>query len=154
MPRVLASHPTAELVVVGDGPLRGHYERRARGVGGNIRFVGRVYDERPEYYGTSDLYLCPTDKASFGITLLEAMACGTPMVVSNITGFHELIDGGDEAVLVPPADPDAWADAINRLLRDPARRTQMGRAGYAKAARYAWSEVATRVLRTYERVAR
>jgi phosphatidylinositol alpha-mannosyltransferase len=62
MPRVLEAYPKAELIVVGDGPLRGYYERRARGLGPSIRFVGGAYGERPEYYGNVDLYLCPTNK--------------------------------------------------------------------------------------------
>jgi phosphatidylinositol alpha-mannosyltransferase len=88
---------------------------------------------RPEYYGTADLYLCPTTKASFGITLLEAMACGTPLVASDIIGFRELVDGGGEAVLVPPRRPDAWADAVAGLIGDPSRRAAMGAAGRVKA---------------------
>src|SRR5205823_413711 len=59
MPAILLRYPTAELTVVGDGPLRGFYEQRARSLGDRVRFVGRIYAERPEYYGTADLYLCP-----------------------------------------------------------------------------------------------
>jgi phosphatidyl-myo-inositol alpha-mannosyltransferase len=154
MPMVLARHPDAKLVVVGDGPLRQGYERRAASLGSAVEFVGQINDERPEYYGGADLYLCPTTKASFGITLLEAMACGTPLVVSDITGFRELIAGGAEAVLVPKDDPAAWARATNALLEDPARRGVMGDAGLAKAAQFAWPRVADQVLAVYQRVTR
>ncbi len=123
-------------------------------LGSSVRFAGQINDERPEYYGTADLYLCPTTKASFGITLLEAMACGTPMVISDITGFRELIDGGGEAVLVPKDDPAAWARATMGLIGDADRREAMGAAGLAKAARFAWPRVADRVLAVYERVTR
>src|SRR5438034_247475 len=94
MPRILERHPRARLTVVGDGPWRGYYERRARRLGAAVRFAGRVQGERPEYYGGADLYLCPTTRSSFGVTLIEAMACGTPIVVSDITGFRELVRGG------------------------------------------------------------
>jgi phosphatidylinositol alpha-mannosyltransferase len=154
MPPILARYPDTTLVVVGDGPLRKHYERRAAPLGASVQFVGQVNDLRPEYYGAADLYLCPTTKASFGITLLEAMACGTPMIVSDITGFRELIDGGGEAVLVPHDDPSAWARAAMELIGDTARREAMGAAGLAKAARFAWPQVAERVLAVYERVLR
>ena len=87
---------------------------------------------RPEYYARADLYLCPTTKASFGITLLEAMACGTPMVVSDITGFRELVDRGNEAVLVEKEDASAWAQAAIDLLGDPDRRAAMRAAGRQK----------------------
>ncbi len=152
MPRILQAHPKAELLVVGDGPLRRHYERKARALERAVRFVGRIYEERAEYYARSDLYVCPTQRASFGITLLEAMACGTPMLVSDITGFRELVDGGGEALLVPPGDPEAWAAGVNRLVGDPALREFMGAAGLAKAATYAWPLVARQVLGVYERV--
>src|SRR5207245_2239900 len=83
--------------VAGDGPWRGYYERRARELGASVRFVGKVFEDRPDYYGSADLYLCPTHIASFGVTLLEAMACGTPMVVADHHGYRSVLDGGAEA---------------------------------------------------------
>src|SRR5207245_7129732 len=80
MPHILARHPGALLTVAGDGPWRGYYERRARELGTSVRFVGKVFEDRPDYYGSADLYLCPTQIASFGVTLLEALAGGTPEV--------------------------------------------------------------------------
>ena len=153
MPRVLASFPRAELIVAGDGPLRRIYEGRARGLGDRVRFLGRVYDERPALYGSADLYLCPTNKASFGITLLEAMACGTPIVGSDISGFRELVREG-KSVLLPPDDPVAWADTVVRLIRDPEQRAEMRAWGLEKAAQYSWADVSARVLEVYRRVAR
>ncbi|HEX4573831.1 MAG TPA: glycosyltransferase family 4 protein, partial [Gemmatimonadales bacterium] len=73
MPRILARYPNALLTVAGDGPWRSYYERRARELGASVRFVGQVFEDRPAYYGSADLYLCPTTIASFGVTLLEAM---------------------------------------------------------------------------------
>jgi phosphatidylinositol alpha-mannosyltransferase len=152
MPAVLKHHPDATLTVAGDGPLRGIYERLARPVADRVRFLGRVNGNRPEVYGSADLYLCPTTKASFGITLLEAMACGTPLLVSDITGFRELVNGGTEAALVPKNDAGAWAAATLELLGDPARRRAMGKAGLAKAQRYAWPRIAEQVMTVYRRV--
>jgi phosphatidylinositol alpha-mannosyltransferase len=152
LPRILARHPNAVLTVAGDGPWRGYYERRARSLGASVRFVGQVFEERPEYYASADLYLCPTTIASFGVTLLEAMACGTPMIVSDNLGFRSVIDGGAEAVIVPKDDPVAWADTTLALIADPERRSAMGAAGLAKAARFAWPRIARRELAVYERV--
>jgi phosphatidylinositol alpha-mannosyltransferase len=152
LPAVVARYPETRLVVAGDGPLRPAYERLARPVARHVEFLGRVNGDRPEVYGSADLYLCPTTKASFGITLLEAMACGTPLAVSDITGFRELVDGGTEAVLVPKNDPAAWARAAIELIGDPARRTAMRAAGLAKAERYSWPRVAQQVFSVYERV--
>jgi phosphatidylinositol alpha-mannosyltransferase len=152
LPRVLDRFPGTELVVAGDGPLRSFYERQARHLGAHVRFVGHVNGERPDYYDQADLYLCPTTKASFGITLLEAMACGTPLVVSDITGFRELVGDGQEAQLVDKDDPAAWSEAVVRLIDDPTRRAAMGQAGLVKASRYAWPVVTDRVLDVYRRV--
>lgn len=154
MPRILAEEPRARLVVAGDGPLRSMYEQLARPVAGQVDFVGHVNGDRPAHYGSADLYLCPTTKASFGITLLEAMACGTPMIVSDIIGFRELVDGGAEAALAPRGDPDAWAETTLALLRDSKRRARMGAAGREKALRYSWPAVARKVMDVYREVAR
>src|SRR5207244_4305383 len=151
LPRILARYPNAVLTVAGDGPWRGYYERRARHLGASVRFVGQVFEERPEYYASADLYLCPTTIASFGVTLLEAMACGTPMIVSDNLGFCWVIDGGEEAVIIPKDDPTAWADMTIALLGDPERRAAMGRAGVVKAARFAWPRIARAELAVYER---
>src|SRR5881397_2238883 len=152
LPRILARHPNAVLTVAGDGPWRGYYERRARALGDSVRFVGQVFEERPEYYAAADLYLCPTTIASFGVTLLEAMACGTPMIVSDNLGFRSVIAGGAEAVMVPKDNPAAWAETALDLIADPERRRVMGEAGRAKAARFAWPRIARRELAVYERV--
>ncbi|MEO8201423.1 MAG: glycosyltransferase family 4 protein [Gemmatimonadota bacterium] len=154
MPKVLEHFPEARLTVAGDGPLRPVYQRLAAPIARHVTFLGRVNGERPNYYARADLYLCPTTKASFGMTLLEAMACGTPMAVSDITGFRELVNGGDEAVLVPVANGPAWGDAIVSLLRDDERRRRMRAAGLTKAAQFAWPSVVDRVMAVYEKAAR
>jgi phosphatidylinositol alpha-mannosyltransferase len=153
MPAILSRYPDARLAVAGDGPWRGYYERQAAPLGPAVEFLGRI-DDRPVRYRSADLYLCPTTRGSFGITLLEAMACGTPMVVAEGPGFNALVNGGGEAVRLPHDDSAAWARAVIGLLDDPARRRAMSAAGVAKAARYAWPLVADRVFSVYERVVR
>jgi phosphatidylinositol alpha-mannosyltransferase len=152
MPAVLDQLPDTRLTIAGDGPLRPMYQRLAAPVEGQVSFVGSVNGNRPEFYSGADLYLCPTTKASFGITLLEAMACGTPMVVSDIIGFRELISGGQEALLVAKNDVAAWADAIVLLLRDDQQREEMSRAGLAKAARFAWPQITNEIMAVYRSV--
>lgn len=154
MPQILEAFPRARLTVAGSGPLMRFYRKEATPVAASVDFLGHVNGTRPQVYAGADLYLCPTTKASFGITLLEAMACGTPQAVSDITGFRELVDGGREAVLVPLNDPRAWARATIDLLSDPARRAAMGIAGRDKALAFAWPRVAERVMNVYRRVTR
>jgi phosphatidyl-myo-inositol alpha-mannosyltransferase len=152
MPMVLARFPNTRLTVAGDGPLRPLYEHMASPLGRHVSFVGRVNGDRPTHFSRADLYVCPTTKASFGVTLLEAMACGTPIAASDITGFRELVSGGVEAVLVPMGEPAKWAEAVVSLLGDEAHRCRMGRAGLAKAADYSWPRVTERILEVYRRV--
>jgi phosphatidyl-myo-inositol alpha-mannosyltransferase len=144
--------PGARLIVVGDGSRRPAYTRMAeREFGHDVRMVGPVLRERPSYYATADLYCAPISKASFGMTLLEAMACGRPVVATENDGYPDLL-GPDEGVLVPPRDHVVFARAIVELLKDPARRERMGRAGRAKALGYNWPSVAERLVAFYQEI--
>jgi phosphatidylinositol alpha-mannosyltransferase len=154
MPMVLARYPDTRLMVAGDGPLRPLYERMASPLGEHVSFLGRVNGDRPSHFSRADLYVCPTTKASFGVTLLEAMACGTPIAASDITGFRELVNGGEEAVLVPLGQPAEWAETVVDLLGDQERRRRMGQAGLAKAAGYSWPLVTDRILQVYRQALR
>ena len=149
MPKILARFPGAELMVAGAGPWLRHYRKYAAGLGVHATFLGRVLEERPALYRNADIYLCPTNRASFGVTLLEAMACGAPIVASDLPAFREV--AGNQAVLVPAADPDAWAAETIALLADPSRREAMSRAGREAALGFAWPRIADRLLEVYHR---
>ena len=141
----------AKLVVVGDGPLREHYYKQANG-DKDITFVGAVLEGRPSYYAHSSVYACPTTKASFGITLLEAMACETPVVCSDILGFRDVVVDGREALMVPCGDRDALADALVRVLDDEGLAIQLGTTGRLNSVEYSWARVTSRVLDVYRNV--
>jgi phosphatidylinositol alpha-mannosyltransferase len=141
----------AKLVVVGDGPLREHYYRAAGG-DKDILFVGAVLEGRPSYYAHSSVYACPTTKASFGITLLESMACETPIVCSDILGFRDVVVHGREALMVPCGNRGALADALVSILDDPGLAIQLGTTGRQESLAYSWSRVTCRVLDVYRSV--
>ncbi|HEX9402702.1 MAG TPA: glycosyltransferase family 4 protein [Anaeromyxobacter sp.] len=143
----------ARLLVLGDGPLLPRYRARVPPeLADDVQFVGRIVDERPDWYATAHVYCAPTRIASFGVTLLEAMAAGTPVLASDIDGFREVLHSGSEGELLPPDDPAAWARAIIRIARDPARAAAYGMAGRRTAQRYAWPVVAREVLGIYRAV--
>ena len=146
--RVRGKNREAQLVVVGDGPLRKHYYKAA-GNDPDITFVGSVLDARPSYYAHSAMYACPTTKASFGITLLESMACETPVICSDILGFRDVVKNGREALMVPCGDRDALADAIVTLLDDETLRVRLGKVGRREAEQYSWPRVTETVLDLY-----
>jgi phosphatidyl-myo-inositol alpha-mannosyltransferase len=143
----------ARLIVMGDGPLLPRYRARVPAeLAEDVQFVGRIVDERPDWYASAHVYCAPTRIASFGVTLLEAMATGTPVLASDIDGFREVLHPGGEGELLPPDDPAAWARAIIRIARDPARASAYGAAGRHTAQRYAWPAVAREVLGVYRAV--
>jgi phosphatidylinositol alpha-mannosyltransferase len=141
----------ARLVVVGDGPLREHYYKQSNG-DKDIVFVGAVLEGRPSYYAHSSVYACPTTKASFGITLLEAMACETPVVCSDILGFRDVVVNEREALMVPCGDRDALADSLVRVLDDQGLAIQLGTTGRQNSLEYSWASVTSRVLDVYQNV--
>jgi phosphatidylinositol alpha-mannosyltransferase len=117
-----------------------------RGLQG-VEFLGRVTDaEKAQLFRTADVYASPaTGGESFGIVLLEAMAAGTPIVASDIHGYKGVVRRGREGLLVPPRDPRELAIAIDKLLRDPALRAEMGAAGRERAEAFSWPRVTAKV---------
>jgi glycosyltransferase involved in cell wall biosynthesis len=153
----LARLPGAHLLVAGDGVDRPNLERQARelGLAGRVHFLGLVPRETlPPLFAAVDL-LVATSFASetFGIGLVEAQACGLPVVASRWGGFPEVVDEGRTGLLYPPRDEAALANAAGALLADPARRAAMAAAAPAWAAQFAWPAVAERIEAVYRRVA-
>jgi phosphatidylinositol alpha-mannosyltransferase len=138
----------SRLLIVGSGPQEREARRyvATRGLQA-VEFLGRVSDaEKAQLYRTADIYASPaTGGESFGIVLLEAMAAGTPIVASDIHGYKGVVRRGREGLLVPPREPRELAIAIDRLLRDPALREQMGAAGQARAEEFSWPRVTAKV---------
>lgn len=149
--RVKGKQRQAKLVVVGDGPLREHYYKQANG-DKDILFVGAVLEGRPSYYAHSTVYACPTTKASFGITLLEAMACETPIVCSDILGFRDVVVHEREALMVHCGDRAALADSLVRILDDQGLAIELGTTGRQNSLAYSWQTVTAEVLNVYQSV--
>jgi phosphatidylinositol alpha-mannosyltransferase len=149
--KIKGKNRETQIVVVGDGPLRSHYHRAAAGDPG-ITFVGAVLGARPSYYAHSAMYACPTTKASFGITLLESMACETPIVCSDILGFRDVVKHEREALMFPCGDVDALADDLVRLIDDETLRARLGKTGRQNAEAYGWPSVTNAVLDVYTAV--
>ncbi|CAN5134189.1 glycosyltransferase family 4 protein [soil metagenome] len=149
---VRASGREAQLLVAGGGPLSNYYRKLADG-DPDITFTGNVLGSRAAYYANSTIYAAPTTRgASFGITLLEAMACETPIVCSRMAGFRDVVKHEREALMVPPRDHRAMAEALTRLLDDETLRARMGKAGRQQALRYDWRNVTDEVLSVYVEV--
>jgi glycosyltransferase involved in cell wall biosynthesis len=131
LPRLLAvTGGKLRLLVAGTGPFREVYEREvsALGVGATVRFLGFRTDVT-RILAASDVVVLPSVAEAFGLVLTEAMAMQRAVVATRVGGIPELVVDGVTGILVPPASPTALADAIWSLLRDPARRAQLGEAG-------------------------
>ncbi len=142
--------PRARLIVVGDGRLRAGFERYVwrHDMEGDVFFAGFVpAEERRRYFATCDVFCAPsTGQESFGIVLLEAMACGKPIVASNIAGYRDVLTNRREGLLVPVKDPAAISDALVELLSNPARREELAEQGLRTVQQYSWSRVARWIL--------
>jgi phosphatidylinositol alpha-mannosyltransferase len=146
--------PDTRLIVVGAGKFA-RYESAVRNARlQNVRFRSYVsFDQLPRYHHTSHVFCAPnTGYESQGIVLLEAMAAGLPIVASNIDGFAGVLTHGVEGLLVRPEDPQALADALVELLRDPQRCAAMAARGRERAQFYSWDRVGQQVLSYYERL--
>jgi glycosyltransferase involved in cell wall biosynthesis len=117
-----------------------------------VRFLGYVPDEDlPALYSGALLLAFPSLYEGFGLPVLEAMACGTPVLTSNVSATAEVADGA--ALLVDPRSVDALASALGRLLTDDALRADLRRRGLARAAEFSWERTARETLSVYEKVA-
>jgi len=147
----------ARLIIVGDGPLRGQAESFiARHRLPDVVMAGYVPDTvLPRYYDSADIFCAPaTGGESFGIVLLEAMACGLPVLATEVPGYMSVLEPGHDSLTVRPK---GWAElgaALVILARDAELRARMGAAGYDKAQRYSWAAVASQVVEVYEEARR
>jgi phosphoheptose isomerase len=126
---------------------------QASGVDGLVRFEGRQERSRLRYwYSAADVFVTTPWYEPFGITPLEAMACGVPVVGSCVGGIKSTVVDGETGYLVPPKDPQALAGKLEALLRDPARAKAMGARGRMRVLeQYTWPLVARAVAGVYER---
>ncbi len=138
-----------KLVIAGrQGWLYEETIAQARELGTAVQFIGGVLPEDlPALYSAARLFVLPSLYEGFGLPVLEAMACGTPVVCSHASSLPEV--AGDAALLVEPHDVDGLAAALQRALSDEALRRQMIERGLAQAARFSWAKAARETLAVY-----
>jgi phosphatidylinositol alpha-1,6-mannosyltransferase len=156
LPAVRAAHPAARYAVAGVGPRLAHFERLARemGVADAVRFLGAIPDaDLPAVYNAADLYVGASRRhellvEGFGISLVEASACGLAVVGGRSGGVPDAVREGETGILVDPDDPHAVAAGINTLLADAGLRQRLGAAGRrAVETYYNWDRVAADLIR-------
>ncbi len=116
-----------------------------------VAFLGkRGQDTLPYYYSAAEVVVVPSHYESFGMVALEAMACGTPVVASQVGGLAYLVQDGVTGYTVPVDDPQSLAERLMSLLSDPVLRNQMGQQAVQYAQGYAWKHIAQRLLSVYD----
>lgn len=118
------------------------------GLQDRVLFTGYVPDEDlPTLLSAASVLVMPSKYEGFGLPVLEAMACGTPVIASNASSLPEV--GGDAALYAPPDDPSAWAELISRVLKDAALRASMREKGLRQAAKFRWDIAARQTAEVY-----
>jgi glycosyltransferase involved in cell wall biosynthesis len=153
--QVLEHHPEARLTIAGTGPLADALQALAQrlGLSQAVRFAGRLdRDAMADLYRDADLSLNPSWVDNMPNSVLESLACGVPVVSTNVGGVPYIVQDGVTALLVPPQDAAAMAQAVLRLLGDVALKNRLIEAGLAQVQRYQWSCVAPALARVYQQV--
>jgi glycosyltransferase involved in cell wall biosynthesis len=146
--------PGVAAVLVGDGPDRGAFEAVARelGVADRVVFTGWSNEVRP-LLATFDVVVQPSRREGFGISVVEAMLAGVPVVATAVGGMGEVVVDGVTGITVPAEDPAAIAAAVAALLDAPDRRAEMGARGRERALeRFTADRMAAAFARVYARV--
>ena len=152
---VVRQVPDARFVIAGEGELRGALEHQIKHLGLEKHVILAGF--RPDIlalHKAFDIFVMSSVTEGLGTSLLDAAACGKPIVATTAGGIPEVVEDGQTGILVPPRDHQAMADAIVKLLKDDALRTRMGAAGLSLAhARFSAERMVQDTLRVYERVA-
>jgi glycosyltransferase involved in cell wall biosynthesis len=147
----LKSLPGVSLLIAGNGPERENLQNLAQhlGVSERVRFLGEVpHQQLADYYGSVDALVLASSREGWANVLLEAMACGTPVVATRVGGSPEVVAAPEAGVLVSERTPDALADGIRRLLAAYPERIQTRT--YAEG--FSWDHTTQGQLRLFERI--
>jgi teichuronic acid biosynthesis glycosyltransferase TuaC len=162
MKQVLKKSPQATLVLVGDGTQRHELERMAERleIAGSVRFLGKLpHEQLPEYYAAADLFVGPSvvdrsgDTEGLGVVFIEAASAGLAIVGTLVGGISDVLIHEVTGIAVEPDQPDALANAIERLLGDEPLRDKLGVAARQHVLRqFSWSQVAGRFSSIFRKV--
>ena len=154
--RIRATRPSVHLLVVGEGPERARLEQQAsaRGIADAVTWVGYVPQaDTPAYYRSADVFALSSDFDNSPNAVLEAMACGLPIVATDVGGVAAFVDANRGGALVPKGDAAALAGAAGALVDDPPRARRVGAFNRDRASgEFSWRASARRLLDVYERV--
>jgi len=148
---VIGGDPTEDEDILNSEMGRLQTLREKFGLKHLVAFLGkRSQDTLPYYYSAVEAVVVPSHYESFGMVALEAMACGTPVVASQVGGLAFLVQDGVTGFTVPVDDPQALAERLISILSDRELRQRLGEQAASFACEYGWEKIASRVIRVYE----
>lgn len=143
-----AGHGDSRLYIAGTGPQEQALRRRAEDAGARAVFLGPRAD-MPALCRAADAFLLPSRSEGMSNALLEAMACGLPVLATRVSGISELVENGKEGLLYAPGDFEGLRGTLGGLIRDPGLRERLGKAARAKAAQYGLDNTVDKWLQLY-----
>jgi glycosyltransferase involved in cell wall biosynthesis len=151
-PAVLARHPDARFVIVGDGELRGELERLAadRGIADRILFTG-PREDIPELLASFELFACPSLFEGLCLAVIEAQAAGVPVVATPVGGIRETVEDGVTGFLVTPADSASLAERIVFCLEHPGEARRAAEEARRRVVRFSRERMVEETLALYDR---
>jgi glycosyltransferase involved in cell wall biosynthesis len=151
--RVWKKYPSSRLILVGDGPLAGEIRKQIQALGIEDAAILPGWCDPKPYYHLADVLTCPSRYEPLGNTILEAWACGRPLIATQTQGAMELITHGKDGWITPLKDPAALASAFERLMSDPAQRAALAAAGgETLKSRFSKNVITGDYLNLYERL--
>lgn len=150
---VIGGDPSANPEQMSDEMAHVQALREQYGVNDLVTFLGkRGQDTLPYYYSAADAVVVPSHYESFGMVALEAMACGTPVVASQVGGLAFLVQDGVTGFTVPVGEPEALCGRLRALISDRRLRIKMGEQAANFAMEYSWPKITDRIVALYEQV--
>lgn len=148
-------YPELHLIIIGRGPEEGRLKRLTRELKLTdcVSFVGKVMEEeKAAYLKSADIFIAPYADEGFGLSVIEAMACGCPVVGFRNRAFGEVLSDYNKNFLVEPGDTQGLAQAINRLLKDASLRRKTGEWCREKTLAFRWDKVAEATEQVYAKI--
>ncbi|MCD6264956.1 MAG: glycosyltransferase [Deltaproteobacteria bacterium] len=159
VPKVLERYPKTKLLLVGSGPQKDRLINLSRSLGitNTVLFIGELgQEELPKFYSLATVFVLPSvvnekgETEGLGVVLLEAMACGIPVIGSNVGGIPDIISDGETGLLATQKDPDDLAQKIIRLLSDERLRTVLIENGLSLVRNnFSWEVIADKFITIY-----
>lgn len=153
---VKKEYPGLKALIGGTGGLLSHYKHMANNLGihENVQFIGYIpHEALQNYYSRSRMFVLPSSDPTlegFGMVTLEAMACGRPVITTNISGISHEIENHRTGIIVEPGNPEGLAEAIFDILGDEKTAYEMGKAGRELVSRrYSWEQIAREIEGVY-----